>query len=282
MERSPEIVLAALLERGEPAVMATVIRTSGSPPSHGGAKFLVDASGPVSGGLGCSEFDAGALDDALQALQSGSQRISTYHHDLGDIEVYFDVHPGRPLLAVGGASNVAAALLHWGRDLGFRTALYESRPGRLLDAQRWRADADHVISDSEQLSALLQRSSCCVHTDHDSPDVQAFLEAAIGAEARFVGLMGSRRHTSSHLRQLKAHGLTPRQLARIRTPVGIDIGARSPQEIALSILAGVVAERSSTVPAWLDARSSGDFPRFSAREPAAAPARARRPGRPPG
>jgi len=89
-----------------------------------------------------------------------------------------------------------------------------------------------------------------VHTDHDAEDLVASLETLLPAEPRFIGLVGSRRHTGHHLEALRAKGVPEEVIARIQSPVGLDLGAVTPAEIALSILAGVVAVRRHGAGGW--------------------------------
>ena len=93
-----------------------------------------------------------------------------------------------------------------------------------------------------------------VHTDHDAPGVTESVAALLRSAARFVAVMGSRRHVGPHMERLRELGFGEQDLARIRTPVGIDIGARTAEEIALSILAGLVADRHEATGGWLDRR----------------------------
>jgi xanthine dehydrogenase accessory factor len=93
-----------------------------------------------------------------------------------------------------------------------------------------------------------------VHTDHDAPGIAGQLATLLGSGARFVGVMGSARHTAPHLDALRAQGIPEEDLARLRTPVGLDLGARTPAEIALSILAGLLAARTGRTGGWLDRR----------------------------
>ena len=88
-------------------------------------------------------------------------------------------------------------------------------------------------------------------TDHDAPDIVAELGALLRSPARFVGVMGSARHTAAHLEALRS-GCTDAELDRLRTPVGLDLGGRTPAEIALSILAGMLAARTGHAGGWLD------------------------------
>jgi xanthine/CO dehydrogenase XdhC/CoxF family maturation factor len=93
-----------------------------------------------------------------------------------------------------------------------------------------------------------------VHTDHDAPSLPEHLSALVEGGVRFVGVMGSRRHTARHIDALRSLGTGEADIARIRTPVGLDIGARSAEEIALSILAGVVTAAAGRDGGWLDRR----------------------------
>jgi xanthine dehydrogenase accessory factor len=90
-----------------------------------------------------------------------------------------------------------------------------------------------------------------VHTDHDAPDLVNALEAVIPRHPEFIGLVGSRRHTGHHLEALRAKGVPENVISRIQSPVGLDLGAANPGEIALSILAGVVAKRRGRNGGWL-------------------------------
>ena len=91
-----------------------------------------------------------------------------------------------------------------------------------------------------------------VHTYHDTADLVEVLRRLLGMSPRFVGLVGSRRHTGHHLEALRARGMGEEQIARIQSPVGLDLGAQSPNEIAISILAGLVAIRRGGRAGWKD------------------------------
>ena len=235
---SLEEELAARAARGEEVVLATVIKVDGEPPSHPGAKILLSRTATLAGTLGCSEFDSAALADAAKIADAGAPQLRTYRHDLGSIEVYLEPYPAAPTLVIFAATPVAASLLRWAPELGFRTLLVETRAERLNDAT-WPA----AITSLTELSGALGPEVYVVHTDHDAEDLVAALEAVLPKQPRFIGLVGSRRHTGHHLEALRAKGVAEEVIARIQSPVGLDIGAQTPGEIALSILAGVVAIR---------------------------------------
>ena len=221
--------LARRLSRGEEVVLATVIKLDGEPPSQPGAKLLMTREAAVAGTLGCSEFDSQARNDAARIADAGSPQLRTYHHDLGSIEVYLEPYAASPTLVVFADTPVARALVQTAGEVGFRPVLAKTagdfEPG---------AGGDVYV----------------VHTDHDAPDLVAALEAVLPLEPRFIGLVGSRRHTGHHLEALRAKGVPEDVIGRIQSPVGLDIGARTPAEIALSILAGLVAVRRGAGGGW--------------------------------
>jgi xanthine dehydrogenase accessory factor len=246
---SLEEELAARLARGEEVVLATVIRLDGEPPSRSGAKLLLSRDATLAGTLGCSEFDAAAMEDASRIADSGAPQLRTYRHDLGSIEVYLEPHAPAPTLVIFGATPVAGNLLRLAPELGFRPVLVETRPHRLAGG-----DWPGALTELHQLDGELGADIYAVHTDHDAPDLVQSLEALLTRNPRFIGLVGSRRHTGHHLDALRAKGVPDEVIARIQSPVGLDLGAATPAEIALSILAGLVATRRGRNGGWLQNR----------------------------
>lgn len=144
----------------------------------------------------------------------------------------------RALVAVF-ASPVAGYLLHFAAEAGFAVALVEpddavALPAGLAPVPRYRA-AD---------AAVVHPGADVVVTDHDRPELGMVLADALAAEARWVGVMGSPRHTAPHLAALAELGVPPERVARVRRPIGLNIGSRTPAEIAISTLAGLIADRA--------------------------------------
>jgi xanthine dehydrogenase accessory factor len=242
---SVEEELARRISRGEEVLLATVIRLDGQPPSRPGAKLVLSRTATLAGTLGCSEFDAAALADAAVIAESGTPVLRTYRHELGSIEAYIEPHAPAPTLVLFAATPVARSLLRMAPEVGFRTVLVETRQERLQGAD-WPA----AIGSLDDLGAALGSEVYAVHTDHDAPDLVLALEALMPHNPRFVGLVGSRRHTGHHLEALRATGVPEPLIARIQSPVGLDLGASSPGEIAVSILAGLVAVRRGGRGGW--------------------------------
>jgi xanthine dehydrogenase accessory factor len=226
---SVEEELAQRIARGEAVVLATVIKVDGEPPSQPGAKLLMARGSALAGTLGCSEFDTAALADSDTVAATGSPQLRTYHHDLGSIDVYLEPYAPSPTLVVFASTPVGRALARWAPDAGFRT---------------------HLVESARDLPADLPEGLYAVHTNHDAEDLVDALEGVLRRNPRFIGLVGSRRHTGHHLDALRAKGVAEDVIARIQTPVGLDIGARTAQEIALSILAGLVAVRRGGSGGW--------------------------------
>jgi xanthine dehydrogenase accessory factor len=238
------------LEAGEEVVLATAVRTAGAPPCQPGQKLLLGPGGPLAGTLGCAEFDAQAVASAADLLAGGQPVMTTYEHELGSVEVYLEPMRPQPQLVVLGATPVAEHVLRGGRELGYETVLVENRKERITPAHR--AVAGRVVPTLQGVSMM--PGTDAVHTDHDAPGIADELAALLGGGARFVGVMGSARHTAPHLDALRARGVSEDDLARLHTPVGLDLGGRTPPEIALSILAGLVAARTGRPGGWLDRR----------------------------
>lgn len=226
---SVEEELARRIAQGEEAVLATVIKVDGEPPSQPGAKLLMSRDAALAGTLGCSEFDTAALEDAAATASAGAPRTRSYRHDLGSIEVYLEPYAAAPVLVVFGSTPVGRALTRWAPEVGFRATLAASA-------------AAPPVTDGAELYV--------VHTNHDAPDLVEALAAVLPRNPRFIGLVGSRRHTGHHLEALRDKGVPEEVIARIQTPVGLDIGARTAEEIALSILAGLVAIRRGGHAGW--------------------------------
>ena len=242
---SVEEELARRLALGEEVVLATVIKLDGKPPSQPGAKLLLSRTATLAGTLGCSEFDAAAMADAVDIAEAGAPVLRTYKHELGSIEVYVEPHAPAPTLVVFAATPVARSLLRSAPEVGFRTILVETRPDRLKGA-----DWPEAVRSLAGLPALIGTDVYVVHTDHDAEDLVQALEAILPSNPHFIGLVGSRRHTGHHLEALRAKGVPEEVIARIQSPVGLDIGSTTPGEIALSILAGLVAVRRHGSGGW--------------------------------
>lgn len=231
-------------DAAEARVDATAVRVTGSPPCRVGSRMSVVPGGEVHGTLGCAELDAAAVDAAAEILASGEPQTRTLHHDLGDVEVFFEPLRPPPRMIVVSATDVARDLREAMGRLGTEVVMVEPRTDRLA------AGDDPVVASVADLD--LSAYGEAVLTDHDAPGVTEALAILLRSPVRFVGVMGSRRHVGRYVEELRSQGFSDEELARIRSPLGLDLGGRAPEEIALSIAAGVVAARHDHDGGWLD------------------------------
>jgi xanthine dehydrogenase accessory factor len=142
----------------------------------------------------------------------------------------------RTLVAVFD-SPVARFLLSYARDTGFRAVLLEPDPRRAAGA------ADHV-SFVREFDGEVDEGTDVVVCDHHRPELGMVLRDALASPARWVGIMGNPRHPGPHIEALAALGVPPEDVARVHRPIGLNIGSRTPAEIALSTMAGLIADRN--------------------------------------
>ena len=226
------------------------VEVVGSPPCRVGNAMRIVPGGEVHGTLGCAEFDEAAARDAAEIARSGEPQSRRYRHEQGEVVVFFEPPPIRSRLVVVSATDVARELRRHAAGLGDETVLVEPRAERL--APQDRAAAGAVVGWIGE--AAIDERTDVVFTDHDAPSIADQLAEVLRSPARFVGVMGSRRHVGPYLEELRAMGFDDAALARIRSPVGLDLGGQRPEQIALSIAAGVLAARHGRGGGWLDER----------------------------
>ncbi len=220
--------LAAARQAGRPVVMGTTVRVEGDPPSQPGNRALFAGNGALlAGTIGCNGLDRRAGEDGRGLLAAGTgsglRQYTTFEGEPGEgvVEVFLEAFAGQARLLVGGAGPVAEGLAQLGAVVGL--AVQAAPPGS--------ADFDAAVEG-------LGSGDAVVFVDHDDPALLPALSRVLRGQAGYVGVMGSRRHTPGFVAKLRQDGL---DLARLHSPTGLDLGARVPPEIALSILAEVLA-----------------------------------------
>jgi xanthine dehydrogenase accessory factor len=232
--------------RGEPAAVARVVR---GPAGLLGGALLVRPGGSYEGGLGGrAALDRTAAAEARALLDAG--RTGTVDlsedgtHCPGGLTLLVESSVPPPRMIVFGAIDFAAALVRAGRFLGYHVTVCDARP---VFATRPRfPEADDIVVDWPhrylRRTATDSRTVLCVLT-HDAKFDVPLLKTALRMPAAFVGAMGSRRTHADRDRRLREAGVSEHELARLRSPIGLDLGARTPEETALSIAAEIVAVR---------------------------------------
>jgi xanthine dehydrogenase accessory factor len=206
-----------------------------------GAKFLVQADGTTLGGLGDSELERIAVEAAEELMWAERSEL----RELDGVSLFVDVTAPAPRLVIFGAVDYAAALCRLARAAGWRPFVCDPRSqfatrARFPEAEdviaAWPADAFARIG-------AIDRATYIAVLTHDPKLDDAALELALRSEAPYVGAMGSRRAQAQRRERLIAAGLEEELIERISAPIGLDLGALTPEETALSIMAEVVAVR---------------------------------------
>ncbi len=262
--------LAEAVDRGQAVASATVVDTSRSVPRHAGAKMLVYRDGSTSGTVGGGEMEARVVTEAVAALGDGRCRLLSYRlvdpgrGDPGvcggDVRIFVEPHMPEPTVVVMGYGHVGRAVAHLARWLGFRVIAVDDRagiaagvdgaqaggqaPGEFIEASE-QAPGEFIVGTAEDLLAahdLDEDVSVVLVTRNTDVDAAA-LPTLLGTAAGYVGVMGSERRWAATRARLEAGGVGPGALDRVHAPIGIEVGAETPEEIALSIMAEVVAHR---------------------------------------
>src|SRR3954465_3631796 len=254
-ETFPELgSVAEDVEAGRPVAVATVVEHPD--PAWVGRRVVVRPDGPgaateMSGSLGSARADDAVRDDALGMLASGHSQTLNYGPDgerRGEgMRVFVWSFAPAPRMLVFGAIDFAAAVARMGNFLGYQVTVCDARPVFATNSRF--PSADEVVVKwphkylAEQIDAGLidKRTVLCVLTHDPKFDVPLLEVALTRAEVAYLGAMGSRRTHDDRMARLKEAGLTDDQLARLSSPIGLDLGARTPEETAVSIAAEIIA-----------------------------------------
>ncbi|MEX2982443.1 XdhC family protein [Streptomyces sp. C36] len=237
-----EAVPAAALRAAARGDRVALARVTAGPPGTLGRALLLRPDGTAHGTLGPPALDHAAAAEARALLDAGRTGTVDLREDGVRLLVECSVPP--PRMLVFGAIDFAAALVRAGTFLGYRVTVCDARPvfatpARFPEADEVVVDWPHRYLATQDLDA---RTAVCVLTHDDRFDVP-LLERALRLPVAYVGAMGSRRTHERRLERLREAGLGEAELARLRSPIGLDLGARTPEETALSIAAEIVAVR---------------------------------------
>lgn len=244
--------IAQVLERNSLAALATLIAA----PANVGAKLLVEETGERSGGLDDSRLDEAVasfartfLDSRVEARTFKLEELIGELQGQPDARILFERIEPEPRLVVCGAGHVGASLARLARFIGYRTVLIDDRAD-FVTRERFPDEGIELIAASNWTEAVRasigagRGVSVAIVTRGHSEDEEC-MRAVMSTHPDYVGLIGSKRRTNIVLERLRDAGVDEKRLREVRAPIGLDIGAVSPQEVALAILAEIVAERRS-------------------------------------
>ncbi len=237
---APILTLSDAIQAKSAAVLATVIEVSGASPAKIGAQMVLLPDGKTAGTVGGGKLEASILEDARQALidakpclrhyqlaEEGPDAIGTLCG--GEVRVFLQPYFPPPQLVIVGGGHIGRPLKVMGEAAGFEVTVVDVCPGLA------------TVPELEQVSLTSDSYVVLITTDHVSDE--AALRAALQSTAPYIGMIGSLAKTRTILSHLQADGLSHEQMERIYAPIGLDLGGNSPQEIAVGILAEIIACR---------------------------------------
>lgn len=237
------------------AALCTVVKTSGSTPRHSTSKMIVYPDGSIAGTVGGGELENQVIREALASLQDGRSRLLEYslvdpaRGDVGvcggQVEVFVEPILPAPMVVVIGGGHVGKAVTHLAKWLGFRVAVSDDRPEFCTPAANPDADEFYPVPMKELSSKLSigPQTYLVLTTRGTSVDVDG-LPPLLNSGAAYIGVIGSRKRWTTTKNSLLEIGIPEEKLAAVHSPMGIGIGAETPQEIAVSIMAEVLKIRT--------------------------------------
>ena len=246
-----------LLAEGKPAVLCTLVEKVGSGPRDAGAKMLVDPDGEALGTIGGGDVERRLVAEALEALRDERPRVLAFAMGVepsgdtvavdskcgGEVKVFLDVIKPDPRLIVVGSGHIGEPLASLAHAVGFEVIVVDdaetATSERFPYAKRIHSgpfSEELKLTDAKPLDFI-----AVVHgeTSHEIAALRRFLPL----RPAYIGLLGSRNKAAEHKRQLIAEGFTKDEVEKIRAPIGLDIGAETPEEIAVSIVAELIEAR---------------------------------------
>ena len=248
-------LMADLQERGESFAICTITDAHGSTPRHVGSKMIVFENGSFTGSVGGGELEHRILDEAWIALGDGKPRKLNYSMtdpDRGDpgvcggqVEVFVDPILPAPKIIIIGGGHVGKAVAHLAKWLGFQVAISDDRIE--FCTPEMNPDADEffpvLMAELPKQTRINRQTYLILTTRGVGVDIPG-LPALLDTNAAYIGVIGSRRRWSTTIKGLKETGISEETIARIHSPVGLELQAETPEEIAVSIMAEIIMLRN--------------------------------------
>mgnify|MGYP002624644538 CR=1 FL=1 len=230
------------IEAGRSVALLTVVQASGDYAPARGRRALIWLDAPPLGELGLGDFGSQVLADAHQCLAARRPQMLSYQRAEGNVDLFVEVQKRPPTLLIVGAGHVALPLAQLGKMIEFEVVVLDDRP-KYANRQRFPM-ASQVLAQPFQETLrhwpIDQDTYIILVTRGHSHDVDCLLEV-IDSPARYIGMIGSKRRVRAvfELLQQQYH-VEPAQLSRVYAPIGLDIGAESPTEIAVAVMAEII------------------------------------------
>lgn len=249
--------IVRLKDEGEEAALVTIVAARGSTPREEGAKMLVKADGSILGTIGGGGLEARIIEEARRAIdEGGTKRVHMSLTDKevekegmlcgGELEVFIEPILTLPTIYLFGAGHISLPLASIGQMLGFKVVVIDDR-AEFANAERF-PEADIVLLDKFTASfpeLPIDKSSYIVIVTRSHQYDDMVLQWALGTRAKYIGMIGSKTKIKTVFSHLQSKGISEETLKRVHAPIGLEIYARTPEEIAISILAEIINIRRS-------------------------------------
>ena len=243
--------LAEVEKNHQSAALCTVVKSIGSTPRHVGSKMLVYPDGKFIGTVGGGDLEHRVLDEAWIAMTDGESRLLTYRMsdpsrgDVGvcggTVEVFVEPVLPPAMIVVIGAGHVGKAVVHLAKWLGFRVAVSDDRPEFCTPEAVPGADAYYPVDMGELPKHLtINRRTYIVITSRGANVDVVGLPGLLESNPAYIGVIGSRRRWLTTAKGLKEKGVPEEKIASVHSPMGLELNAETPEEIAVSIMAEVL------------------------------------------
>jgi xanthine dehydrogenase accessory factor len=247
--------LADLEAQNKPGALCTIVRSAGSTPRHISSKMLVYPDGSILGSVGGGEMENRVIAEAIQAMKDGRPRFLKYNMTDpsrgdpgvcgGQVEIFVEPILPKPTVVVVGTGHVGKAVAHLAHWLGFRVVVNDDRPDFCTPEAVPDADAYFPVS-MDELPGCMEIGpwTYMVLTTRGMDVDVAGLPALLETQAGYIGIIGSRRRWSEARKALIAAGTSEEKLSRVHSPIGLELKAETPEEIAVSIMAEIIMQRN--------------------------------------
>lgn len=250
-----EILKEALgrVDRGETIALVNVVETKGSTPREIGAKMLVNKNGLVAGTIGGGITEARVIEEAKQALKDGKGKLLNYHLTReqaaldegaicgGEMKVFIDILTPKEEVIIFGAGHISVYVAKLAKMLGFKVTIVDEREEFANHERFPEADKILVKEVGETLKFLeITSSTYIIIITRGHLKDEEVLASVIRSNAAYIGMIGSRKKNATVFQHLEEQGISAQELKKVHAPIGIDIGAQTPEEIAVSIMAEII------------------------------------------
>ena len=244
--------IPALIKTEAPCALAIVVKTKGATPRKPGAKMIVLRNGKTIGTMGGGDLEKRVIDEAIEAINAGEPRITSFTLDIekgkldmmcgGELDVYIEPILPKTKLIIFGAGHITRVLAPLMQTAGFQVSVVDDSPD-LLQKEKFPEIDDLGLTDMDQFAGdlLPDPSTYIVILSRGYSKDEAILRQLIKKDFKYIGMIGSTRKMMTMMGNLQKEGISKEAFAKIQAPIGLDIGAETPEEIAISIASEIIA-----------------------------------------